>query len=497
MLGIFAAKSGHPLANAREAKHVLGALASREAADALNEIAGWLESVAANEGLRPAERLVLAFQLDDAAQTHARKLVRDYLVSPRRGRDQQIRLWQVGRDFWARLGAAYEHCLDSLTRKEKGANGIKSYRPLLVARLLRAFSAQLKWEQFRYGQIESVAWQKMGRAYLLAEQGGFSTRMLTLYSGAAGETSVEREYLKALVSQSSSMDGLLPLEIEIAERLVAHFVPQFALTAGIRPEIVYWVDADKPVPPTRLAMLPEVAPSLRFFSPGAALIQLEELIKHVEHGEVPAELNLGGQYSPRIVLPVARHLAMYWSPKPPMRSHNRHRVRALLTVVNGLGCIHARLSGRGEGSESAKEEWIVGDVSRGGIRARVPLGGSDWLRIGALLGFQPEGGDNWLVGVIRRLNRDAPAPGSVGIETLSKAAQPIRAELAGNLREALLLDPLHAGDMVRVILPAALFDSAAPLLFRVDGKPVRLEPVEQIESGADFDLGLYKVAPAD
>ncbi|MCZ7653403.1 MAG: hypothetical protein M5R42_02670 [Rhodocyclaceae bacterium] len=47
------------------------------------------------------------------------------------------------------------------------------------------------------------------------------------YPAVPGETSVEQEYLKALVFQASSMDSLLPLEIEIAERFIAHFLPQF------------------------------------------------------------------------------------------------------------------------------------------------------------------------------------------------------------------------------------------------------------------------------
>lgn len=493
MLGIFSAKSNHPLADAKEARRVLGELSVRDAAPALDEVAGWLESVAGDETFKLSDRLALVFQLDDAAQGHARKLGRDYLTSPRLGRQQEYKLWQTNHDFWAQLGSAYDSCLARYVGQEKGSEAVKSEIPLLIARMLRAFSARLKWDQFRYGPINPELWQRMGRAYLFAEQGRFSRQALVLYPNLPGESTVEQEYLKALVFQASSMDSLLPLEIEIAERFIAHFLPQFVFTPEARKENVYWVDADKPAPPKRLAVLPQISPSLRYFSAGPALASLEAMLRQVEGGEVPAEVNLGGQYSIRIVLQVLRHLIIYWAPKPPMRSHDRHRVKSRLTVVNGLATAHARLSGEGGGEDS--EAWVVEDVSLGGMGAQVPLGANDWVRIGALLCMQPEGGSNWLVGVIRRFSRESPAQGSVGIETLSKSPHAVVGDLGGMDCNAILLDTLHSGDTVRVILPSAAFEPVIPLVFAWQGRSARLDPIEQIETGVDFDLGLYRVAP--
>ena len=492
MLGFFSAKSNHPLADAKEARRVLGELSVRDAAPALDEISGWLESVASDEAFKLSDRLGLVYQLDEAAQTHARKLGRDYLTSPRLGRQQEFKLWQANQEFWAQLANTYESCLARYRAQEKASEAARSDVPLLIVRMLRALTSQLKWEQFRYGPVNVDLWQRMGRAYLFAEQGRFSRQTLTPYPNVPGDSTVEQEYLKALVFQASSMDSLLPLEIEIAERFIAHFLPQFVFTAEVRPDNVYWVDADKPMPPKRLAVLPQTAPSLRFFHAGAALARLEAMIAQVERGEVPAEVNLGAQYSARIVLPVLRHLAMYWAPKPPMRSHDRHRVKSRLTVVNGLAAIHARLSDKG-GEES--EAWVVDDVSLGGMGAQVPLAASDWVRIGVLLGMQPEGGSNWLVGVIRRFSRETPTLGSVGIETLSKTPLAVAGDLGGMDCNAILLDALHGGDTVRVILPSAAFEPAIPLVFAWQDGSARLDPLEQIESGVDFDLGLYRVAP--
>ena len=69
---------------------------------------------------------------------------------------------------------------------------------------------------------------------------------------------------------SSSMDSLLPLEIELAERLIAYFLPGFVFSAKGIETSVYWVDPATPQPPVRLARMPAPSPTLRFFQPGTA-----------------------------------------------------------------------------------------------------------------------------------------------------------------------------------------------------------------------------------
>ena len=51
-------------------------------------------------------------------------------------------------------------------------------------------------------------------------------------------------------------------------------------------------------------------------------------------------------------------------------------------------------------------------MSAGGFGAVVPQVKGDWLRVGALLAMQPEGGSNWVLGVVRRVNQDRRAAGA-------------------------------------------------------------------------------------
>lgn len=488
MLGFFSAKPDHPLADAKEARRVLNELPAQEPAAAIDSATAWFESLVATVEFKPERRLELIFQIDEAVLPQTRRLAREYLTSPRQTRSQEYRLWQLSRGYWAELAAAYEDSLSRLRAGEKGVEALKPQLAMLCARLLHAYGGRLKWDQFRYGPVDSGVWQAAGTAYLDTAAAGLAQKAVTLFGG---ETNPEAEYLKLLLFQSSSMDNLLPIEIEIAERLIAFLLPSFALTAEVRPDNVYWVDAAKPLPPTRLAKLPEVTPTLRFFATASALDAVAGLRARIDAtGNLPAEINFGGQYSPRVVLPVLDHLAACWAPKPPMRSHVRHRVKSRLAVVNGLAAIRGRLVGVPAPVDA--ESWVVEDVSLGGFGAQVPLTSNDWLRVGSLVGMQPEGGDNWLVGVVRRFVRESASLGSVGIETLSKTPVSIAADSGGLATDGILLDPLAADAEVRVVLPAAAWEEKIPLLLALGDRRARLHPLAQLESGAEFVLGRYR-----
>ncbi len=492
MLGLFSAKPDHPLADAKAARRAVAELPALEPAAAIDSAMAWLESLIATDGFRPERRLELILQIDEAVLPQLRRLTREYLTTPRLSRGQEFKLWQLNRGYWAELAAAYDDTLERCRDDGKAAEALKPQLALLCARLLHAYGGRLKWDQFRYGPVDGSLWAACGRAYLAAAQVRLARRGVTLYANVASST--EAEYLKLLVFQASSMDNLLPVEIELAERLIAYFLPHFVLADQVRPENLYWVDAGKPLPPTRLAKLPQITPTLRFFATGKALDAIAELKGRIaQSGQLPTEINFGGQYAPRITIAVLDHLANCWSPKPPTRSHVRHPIKSRVGVVGGLQAIHQRLASQAGGGD-ATESWVVENISRNGMGAQVPAISNDWLRVGSFVGLQPEGGDNWLIGVIRRLTRDSESVGAVGIETISKAPRAIVADSGGLRTAVVLLDPLVAGGYAHVLIDPIAWEEKIPLLFEIDGKPARLLPQQLTDAGADGAIGRYKVS---
>ena len=493
MLRFFSNKTAHPLADSREAKRILADIASREAQSAVEDASAWLESLAAEESFKLPQRLDLIFKLDEAAVVQARRLARDYPASVGGSRVQESRQWKVGMDYWRQLVAAYLDCIARYrVAEKKEADAVRSQLSLMYGRLINALATKLKWKQFRYVAADPKFWMALGGTYLAAVEAKAAQKPLQIYSGG-DESTIEAEYLKVLVFHATSMDKLQPLQIEIAERFIAYFLPYFSLTRELRQENVYWVDAARPLPPTRLAKTPEITPTLRFFDGTRAVDAVGKTIEQIRsEGRVPPGINLGAQYDIGTAIPVLKHLALCWAPTPPMRSNVRRRINSGLKVINGLVTVHEQLSGRNSDTEGV-EAWVVNDVSLGGFGAQVTVSRNDWIRIGALIGMQPEGGENWLIGIVRRYVRTGPNQGSVGIETLSKTPRAVFADAGGLWTEALLLDIPEVGEYARMALPADALEEKVALAFAIDDKNARLHPRETIETGADFVVANFFV----
>lgn len=492
MLGFFANKNEHPLADAKEAKRIFGELAVREPLGAAEEASGWLESIPAEQGFKPPQRLELILRLDEATIAQARRLARDYQLLAQGSRAAESRHWELSHSYWSLLLAAYMDCFRRLRGGEKEAEPIRGQLQLLCGRMINAKGAELKWRQFRYGPVENEIWRTLGELYLAAAEARLDQRGFALYPGA-GETTIEAEYLKALVFHASAMDNLKPLQIELAERFISYFLPFFRLSRELQPDSVYWVDTAKPLPPTRLAKNPEVTATLRFFSGTRAVDAVTKTIAQIRaEGRVPPGISLGAQYEPDAVIPVLDHLALNWAPKPPLRNTARRRIASSLKLVSGLTQVHRHLSGRtanGEGVES----WIVDDVSLGGMGAHAVQARREWIRIGAMVAMQPEGGDNWLIGVVRRYVRTGPNEDSIGIETISRAPRAVVADAGGIYTEALLLDVPEVGEYARMALAPDALEENVALLFRIDDKNARLHPREVLARGADFIVANFFV----
>ncbi|HEY6897557.1 MAG TPA: hypothetical protein VI279_09865 [Rhodocyclaceae bacterium] len=493
ILGFFSKEKGdHPLADSKEAKEALAGLVGSDPTSCLEDVRAWIESLIAAQELRLERRVELLLQLDETGTPFARRLARDYLTTPL-NRSQEYKLWQVGAGYWRELGAAYADCLARAGRDSKGLSSIKGQLALLHARWLHAEGGLLKWSQFRYGPPGPEFWGNAGAAYIGAASLKVVQRELSLYPNWPGETTVEREYLKLLVFHASAMDKLLPLEVELAERLIAHFLPLFEFTDQVRPENVYWVDTAKSLPPSRLIRVPEAAPSLRYFSTGKACSAIEVLRGRItQGGSVPSDVPLGGQYPPEVVAKVLAHLALCCAPTPPARASDRHRVKSLAAVVHGMAEVRARLQGY-DGSQDG-ETWVVEDVSLGGMGAQVSLVGNDWLRIGALVALRPEGGDNWLVGVVRRFGRASQTVGSVGIETLGRTPKAANMECSGLRSDVVMLETgVEVGGEVRVLMPPGSWEDFLPVIAAWEGERARLKPEGIYLDGREGLVGRFRV----
>lgn len=498
MLRIFGGeKSGHPMADLKEAQRLLDDLRGRDAAGALDEIVHWLESVRTEQEFRPDHRAALALMLDEAAQTPLRKVSREYLTTPRLSKLQENRIWTAVHGFWRNATLGFVGALEAFVTGAKGGDELKARLPVLTVRALRALAAQMKWLHIRYAPVDPQLWRMAAGSYSLAESRRYAKTSVAAYPGVPVEATPEQEFLRVLMLSASSPESLLPLEIELCERLIGHFTPRFVLTASPRGDTPYWIDLAASSPPARHARPPLEVKSLRCFGAGDALAEIDALARTIRAtGEVPADVNLGGAYPPEQVLRVLAHVAAHWSPAPLERKHPRHRVRSRLTVAWGFdGVLDALAPGASLAFDgSGLESWIAENVSAGGMGALVPQVKGDWLRVGALVAVQPEGGENWLIGVVRRISRARPGDAQVGIQTVSRQPSPVALHVqAGetvslDTEQGILLAHAPGVAEVDVLLRPGVHVAGQNLVFERAGRRVVLLPLGVAERGADYEL---------
>lgn len=497
MLSVFSGnRSEHPMADAKEARRIVAALPASDALAALEEISHWLGSV--NEAaFRPDHRAQLVQMLDEHGQGPARKLAREYLLASRLGKQRETRLWNTIYEFWKNVALAHVTALEPLATGAKGGDALKGALPLLGVRALRALAAQLKWLHVRYGPLDARIWTLICRVYTLLESRKAARVNVVVYPGSPVGSTAEQELLRVAMLSACSPGSLLPIEMEIAERVIAHCAVHFSLSEQHQSDTPYWIDLALGEAPARVARPPHPSADVRFFGAGDAIAEVENLLGQMRATrEIPATLGFGEAYPSEAVLGVLEHVEQCWSAKAAVRRHPRHRVKSRLTIAWGYdGILSVLQPGTSLDFVGARyESWIVENVSVGGFGALVPQVRGDWLRIGCLVAMQPEGGDKWLVGVMRRLSRPTMEQAAVGIQTLARSAYAVEVRIrAGtvtspNTEQAILLNHAHTGGEVHLLLRPGVHTPGQTFALEWDGRSAVLLSAGVAERGHDYEL---------
>lgn len=500
--------SEHPMADAAQARQIVGGLPAADPVRALEEVGEWLESLNETDGLTP-DRLFESIELlDGAARTHQRKVAQEYLSTPRVQKFLENRLWNAGFGFWKQLADAYLLCIRQAEAGFTGAASVRRNLPVLMARAARALAAQLKWVLLRYGLAEDRLWGELARLYHVAERKGIADSLVPIHPGKPGASTVGREFAKALMLSASSTDGLPPVSQEIAERLVSQWAESFRVSA--QPEgCTHCFDLAEPKAPVRLYQGATPSESLRFFGAGDALATLEQAAERIgKSGELSRDLDLGGSYHPDIVAGVLRHLRQCWSDQPPARNAERRLTAGRITVVPGreeiVGVLDPSVTNDLDFSgHMSAESWIVENASEGGYGAIIPAQKVDWVRVGALIGVKTETSNYLGIGLIRRITRDAYQQRRVGIQLLTRAAVPVRVSRSAttsmldfNIRfdTAILLSTAPDGDgEIGLVLRGGTYNGRDRLDMMVRAQTYLLTPSRLVEAGEDFDWAKFKI----
>ena len=498
--GIFGKKSDHPMADIKSAQALLDGLPKNDAHKSLIEITEWTESVADNVHFRLDHQFAVLRLLDETAQPYVRKLAREYFTPQELNKFQENRLWLALGNWSRHTAKAYLAVFNRYYSDDKGAGAIKGQVPLLVARAVHSTTGQLKYVCAHYGPIDSAIWSNLAQFYRHAEQQQYMDTPLALYSGVAGNTTVKGELGRLLGWYGCGVNSLKPLYIHLTERLVGQYCSDIYIGAQQGANSLFSFDLDHPAAPVHFRADAATHSSMRFVGMTGMQPKLAALIKTMEKGVVPESLNLGGTYDAELVSEAAQYLLNYLT-TPPLRRSMRRGIKINLNVVNGFDkmveCTDVALNFSAE----QPARWEVEDISTSGFRTALPARGTDDIRIGSLLGVQPEGVPHWGAAVVRRLMRDDASQLQVGTEMLTNQIAGVVLRQSGggggfeDGQPALWLQakPGESSGEARLLMKAGSFTAQHSLQTRLNGKNYLLIPGRLQEKGFDYDLASFRV----
>ncbi|MDR0233500.1 MAG: hypothetical protein LBI31_01625, partial [Zoogloeaceae bacterium] len=280
----------------------------------------------------------------------------------------------------------------------------------------------------------------------------------------------------------------------------------FVFSARKTDQSLYWIELGGEKEPSRINTPSPDSPNLRYFDPGDAVIRMQLLEQEAtSSGVIPDKVSRNDKFDLQDFLNVTRHLARQWAAAPPQRQHERHQVNHQMSVLYGFvnSFVIALPEFGGKAAGLPVENWAVENASRGGFGAIVKQRKNDWVQVGALLAMRPEGTDNWLIGVIRRVYRASDEEIRVGIETLSKLPASLEARSRADSGMSMLPDiPAiwfrddDPKSPMRFAFPSGMVKMEDVLEFDFSGRCIVLHPVKFLEQKNTYDLMTCKVTVA-
>jgi hypothetical protein len=422
-------KSAEPLSLLQDPHEVIAALPADDAVAAVAKITEALEALNANDALRLEERYDDIYLLDAATVERTHLLLREYLNTSRHAKQREDELWRGAYHCWRALATAYMSCVQQYAADPAATAGFGKLAQVAVARAIRALRRELQWLRIRYATPVPAIWSGLAQLYTYIEPEGIEAEML-IYPGET--TTIQREFLKALVQSAVSCENLQPPGQDLATFIVSRYAPAFVLSKKQQAGCTHWFDLKHPQAPALLSRAPAPDADLRYFGPGAAAASLAQALQTIdETGHVPPELGFKYEINVPFLMPVLTQIHRDWSGDTHERAHERVKTNARITVVPGfehiVNMLEQSVDDPFDFTEKAEaESWVANDISAAGFGAVLPAITGDWVSVGSVAGIESDVAGEWAVAIVRRARRLEDGQLQIGMEVLSRHAQVVR-----------------------------------------------------------------------
>ena len=454
--------------------------APRDTADPMVSVksaAGWLRQLPsldlvarqqlvlrAFDGMRQSRRPIdlaraQTLQYADAALgADRRQLFRQYVESLESAPKVSDRIWQASLDLAQAFILAYQRVLEEALAPAAYARW-KPHVPILFARLIHHYGTDAKLRVCRHERWIPAKWLELHRAYMRATELGVDRVPTSLGAtgGSGTQWTVEQEYVFTLLLHQLNSGNLSPANLDWAASQVRGFSRKLELVALPKTMEGFFVDiAGRSGLQRRTGQ--DAGSMLRYLDTTPLANQLDMTLAALRHSEETDQGPVGPINQQRAMILEKARAAIAPNLNTDMRRDPRSPCAVAARVRIGLSRIQHELSKPANdplgGDTAANEEievyavegpkrpkpaavdendtlssslatfsdpvWQVKDRSLAGLRICATGGVGQTLSLGALVAVRQSDASNWLLGVVRRLNKTTPEDVEAGVSLIAE-----------------------------------------------------------------------------
>jgi hypothetical protein len=396
--------------------------------------------------------------LDAALGADRRQLLRQYVESLESAPKVADRIWQASLDLAQAFIGAYQKVLE--TALAPSAYGRwKAHVPILFARLLHYYGTDAKLRVCRHERWIPAKWAELHQAYLRACELGID-RVPTSLGATAGhgtQWTVEQEYVFTLLVHQLNSGNLTPANLDWAASQIRNWSRKLELVAIPKTMEGFFVDAGGRNGLARRTGQ-DAGAMLRYLDTTALASQMDMTIAALRHSEETDQGPVGPINQQRAMILEKARAAVAPNLNTDMRRDPRTPCAVAARVRIGLGRIQQELNKPQEaepteepaaneeievyavaGPARAKQRvpdeadtlsaslstfsdpmWEVRDRSVAGLRICAGGGVGQTLMLGALVAVRQTDVSQWLLGVVRRVNKLSQDEVEAGVSLIAE-----------------------------------------------------------------------------
>jgi len=427
-----------PKAEPARAEALLPDLRDADPVTALNELSAWLEPAGGSASTDPKAKGEILAQVQDAGAAHVAAALAKYRASTDAKQAARESIWKSLIQYQAHLAHALGLSAKALLSAAYEEASLLASAEASTARALHSCRTLAKICFVHYVGVPSSVWRLAYALYARAEEIGSAASPVKADADPKKVTTVEQEFLRLLMFQVSAPDMLAAEQIEVADRVLEQIGDGFTLRPPGVADNPFCFDPEGAAAPQRASgERGASAPGVRYFGPGMGFDALERIYKQLTAAKIEAVKIFGGDIAPRAQIGTVQHLLAFWQAKSPYTPPARAPANGSLQIVHRYAQVWKQLSDsqhstgeltladESDGPPQAPENWTLHEAGGNELGAELAQADGGYAKCGEVVGVSMNGGSEYLVGTIRRMQCEPGGGLRADIAVLSRKPQPL------------------------------------------------------------------------